>query len=241
MDHASKHGFALLFLYSYYKFGPHTRLAEAISVSAAKLIKLMFPLHDLSSTCKYFCFLDASSLSELGFTVTSNSSGALDEEEGIVMKGSLEGFVGDFVEENLRKEKENKNENENKNELFLWHSWLAFCPGWPPPRAVFIVGHNSGNHVGWIDTSFYTPFGHAPSGFPRGPGVNCDFEFHPAVVICEGCFHFMIFCRDFDSFQLRTQGSQWAPWFPRGSSKSRKHTWCSPGIFVLPWRSKVDF
>ena len=43
---------------------PHTRTAEAISVSARKLIKFMFPLHVLSSTCKYSCFLEASRLEE---------------------------------------------------------------------------------------------------------------------------------------------------------------------------------
>ena len=53
---------------------PHARTAEAISVSARKLIKSMFPLHvSFCHGCTYFCFLDASSLSELGFTVTSNS------------------------------------------------------------------------------------------------------------------------------------------------------------------------
>ena len=31
------------FIYSYFNFGPHTRPAEAISVSAAKLINSMFP------------------------------------------------------------------------------------------------------------------------------------------------------------------------------------------------------
>ena len=67
----------------------------------------MFPLHVLRCPdCIYLCFLDASSLSELGFTVTSKSSGAPDEEEDTVTKGRLTILVGDFVEEDLGEIKE---------------------------------------------------------------------------------------------------------------------------------------
>ena len=65
----------------------------------------------------------------------------------------------------------------NKHELLLWHSWLGRCPGWPPPRAVFIFSVDLGNLAGWIDTSFYTPFGNAPGGCIRGPGVDCEGRF----------------------------------------------------------------
>ena len=109
---------------------PHTRISEAISVSARKLIKVVFMHGSLCSACIYFCSVDANSLSGPGFTVTSNSFGALDEEEDIVMKGCLEGFV----EENFE---ENKNEDTDKHELFLRHCWLGFCLGWPPSPCRF--------------------------------------------------------------------------------------------------------
>ena len=215
---------------------PHTRTAEAISVSAIELIKSMFPLHVLRCRgCTCFCFLDASSLSEPGFTVTSNSPGALEEEEDIVMKGSLEGFVGDFVKGHLE---EYKNGNENKNELFLWHCWLGLCPGWPPPRAVFIVGHNFGNPNGWISVGgrIYTPCGTVPDGFARGPWEKNDHEFlFPEVVTSEGCFRFIVF------LEAQTCGPR-APQGSLGFRRVRRNSANSPGASqVSSWPSAAVF
>ena len=93
---------------------PHTRTSEAISVSAMKLIKIMFPraLHLLG--CTYVCFLHASGFNEPGVTVASNSSGALGAEEGTLTKGGLEGLAGVFVGDNLKE----TSQRENKSKLF---------------------------------------------------------------------------------------------------------------------------
>ena len=165
--------------YYFINFCPHTRTAEAISASAA-LVKSMF-LHVVSRpNCKYCCFLGASSLNKFGVTVISNSSGAPDDEEDIVMKGGLEGFLGNLVEGNLEIEKE-ESQSENNNELILRHCWVELCSGWPFPRAVLVFNHEFSNHVGWISVGgFYTLCGTAIGGLIRGPRV--DFE---------GCFHFM--------------------------------------------------
>ena len=51
---ASCHASVINLLHVPYNFGPHTRPAEAISVLAEQLIKSMFLLHALCSSCKYF-------------------------------------------------------------------------------------------------------------------------------------------------------------------------------------------
>ena len=156
---------------------PHTRPAEAISVSARKLIKSMFLGHPFDVAAGG------------GFTYVSSPSGALDGEDGYVMKLTPlhvlhrhdcpyfcfldASSIEESVEEHLGQEKETL-QKEHKSALFLRHCWLGLCPGWLPPRAIFIVGHNFVNHVSWISVGgrIYTPCRTAIGGFPRRPRAD---------------------------------------------------------------------
>ena len=162
-------------------WGPHTRTAEAISALAIIPIKLQVWRR---CDCTYFCLVDANSFCEPGVTVTTESSGAPDEEEDIVTKGRVGIFVGELIGENLGKGKETKNESANRNALFLRHCWLRHCLGWPPPRARFIYSRKLRGPANWRSAGgrIYTPLGHVAGGFTRGPRADP-----------EGCFLFYEF------------------------------------------------
>ena len=191
--------FNLIILLHY--LGPHARTAEAISALAIIPIKLQV-LRCLD--CIYFCFVDANSFCEPGVTVTTESSGAPDEEEDIVTKGRVGIFVGELIEENLGETKEksqskSKNGSANRNALFLRHCWLRRCLGWPPPRARFIYSRKLRGPANWRSAGgrIYTPHDKAVGGSAGEPEGNCDLEFCSAIVTYEGWFDFL---NVFDTF-----------------------------------------
>ena len=108
--------------------------AEAISVSAIELINAVFPRALFGLECTYVCCLDASSFCGFGFTVTSKSPGALDDEEDIVMKGCLKVVVGESLNEYVGKEIEKlKKENKKKKNCSVFVAQLVEALSRLPP------------------------------------------------------------------------------------------------------------